>query len=160
MPSAALVITPEDRATLESWTRSSTVPVGHVERARIVMAIADGTGTTGAARIVGVSRPTVIKWRDRFAANGIAGLDDEARPGRPKTVDDAAILAATLEVRRNLWRSLTGRVGCWDVTSVLVMPRWPGRGGVPGSNRGGGRRSSAPLIPSWRPRSATWSGCI
>ena len=61
------------------------------------MAIADGAGTTGAARIVGVSRPTVIKWRDRFAANGIAGLDDEARPGRPKTVDDAAILAATLE---------------------------------------------------------------
>ena len=97
MPSSALVITPEDRATLESWTRSSTVPVGHVERARIVMAIADGAGTTGAARIVGVSRPTVIKWRDRFAANGIAGLDDEARPGRPKTVDDAAILAATLE---------------------------------------------------------------
>src|SRR6476620_6222233 len=97
MPSSALVITPEDRATLESWTRSSTVPVGHGERARIVMAIADGAGTTGAARIVGVSRPTVIKWRDRFAANGIAGLDDEARPGRPKTVDDAAILAATLE---------------------------------------------------------------
>jgi transposase len=39
----------------------------------------------------------VIKWRDRFAAAGLAGLDDEPRPGRPKTVDDAAIIAATLE---------------------------------------------------------------
>lgn len=77
MPSSALVISPEDRVTLQSWTRSSTVSAGHVERARIVLAVADGAGTSSAARMVGVSRPTVIKWRDRFAANGIAGLDDE-----------------------------------------------------------------------------------
>jgi len=44
-----------------------------------------------------VSRPTVIKWRDRFVAHGFAGLKDEPRSGRPKIVDDAAILAATLE---------------------------------------------------------------
>jgi transposase len=131
MPSSALVITPEDRATLESWTRSSTVPVGHVERARIVMAIADGAGTTGAARIVGVSRPTVIKWRDRFAANGIAGLDDEARPGRPKTVDDAAILAATLEAPPESlavthWSSrLLGRhLGVGDATVARAWRRY------------------------------------
>jgi transposase len=97
MPSSALEISTADRETLESWTRSSMMPAGRVERARIVLAVADGAGTSGAARMLGVSRPTVIKWRDRFAANGIAGLDDEARSGRPKTVDDAAIIAATLE---------------------------------------------------------------
>src|SRR3954469_20921383 len=74
MPSSELVLGDEDRATLEYWTRCSTVPAGHRERARIVLAIADGAGTSQAARTVGVSRPTVIKWRDRFAA---AGLDDE-----------------------------------------------------------------------------------
>lgn len=97
MPSPALAISDEDRATLESWTRSRTIPAGHVERARIVLAVADGAGTTGTARLVGVTRPTVIKWRDRFAAHGIAGLDDAQRPGRPKTIDDAAIIATTLE---------------------------------------------------------------
>jgi hypothetical protein len=97
MPSSALAISDDDRETLESWTRSRSVPSGHVERARIVLAVADGAGTSGAARMVGVSRPTVIKWRDRFAAQGIAGLDDEQRSGRPKVVDDAAIIAATLE---------------------------------------------------------------
>jgi len=97
MPSSALVISEQDRAVLESWIRSSTVPAGRVERARIVLAVADGAGTSGAARSLGVSRPTVIKWRDRFATNGIAGLDDEARSGRPKTIDDAAIIAATLD---------------------------------------------------------------
>jgi hypothetical protein len=97
MPSPAFAISDEDRATLESWTRSRAVPAGHVERARIVLAVADGAGTSGTARLVEVSRPTVIKWRERFAANGIAGLDDEERSGRPKLVDDAAIIAATLE---------------------------------------------------------------
>src|SRR3954464_4527999 len=97
MPSSVLGITPEDRVALESWIRSSTVSAGRVERAPIVLAGADGAGTSGAARQVGVSRPTVIKWRDRFAAFGIDGLDDEPRSGRPQPVDDGAILAATLE---------------------------------------------------------------
>ena len=51
------------------------------QSARIVLAVADGAGTSGAAREVGVSRPTVIKWRDRFAADGVAGLEDEPRSG-------------------------------------------------------------------------------
>jgi hypothetical protein len=49
------------------------------------------------AEQVGVSVPTVLKWRGRFAARGLAGLEDEPRSGRPKTIDDAAILAATLD---------------------------------------------------------------
>ncbi len=77
MPSSGLSISEEDRATLESLTRSRTASAGQVERAQIVLAVAGGAGTTGTADLVGVSRPTVIKWRDRFAAHGLAGLDDE-----------------------------------------------------------------------------------
>lgn len=97
MSSSIFELSDEDRLTLESWTRSSTRSAGHVERARIVLAVADGAGTSAAARLVGVSRPTVIKWRERFASDGILGLDDEQRSGRPKVVDDAAIVAATLD---------------------------------------------------------------
>ena len=95
MLASVLVVHEDDRSKLESWTRSSTVPAGHAERARIVLAVAAGAGTSETARLLGVSRPTVIKWRDRFAAMGLSGLDDEARSGRPKTIDDAAIVAAT-----------------------------------------------------------------
>ena len=42
MDTAALVISDEDRATLESWTRSRAIRASHVERARIVLAVADG----------------------------------------------------------------------------------------------------------------------
>ena len=97
MPSSELSLSDEDRATLEYWTRCQTIRAGHAERARVVLAIADGAGTSAAARLVGVSRPTVIKWRDRFIAHGLAGLDYQARSGRPKTINDAAIIAATLE---------------------------------------------------------------
>src|SRR3954463_16831038 len=103
MPSSLLMLSDADRATLESWTRSSTVRAAHCERARIVLAIADGAGTSATARMLGVSRPTVIKWRERFAAHGLAGLDDQPRSGRPKTIDDAAIIAATLEAPPRRW---------------------------------------------------------
>lgn len=66
-------------------------------RAKIVLAAGEGEGTSAISRRLGVSRPTVIQWRDRYAAEGLAGLDDADRSGRPKTVDDAMILAATLE---------------------------------------------------------------
>jgi len=87
----------DDRATLLSWTRSSSVRAGLAMRAKIVLAADGGEGTSSIARRLGVSRPTVIGWRERYAARGLVGLDDEVRSGRPKTVDDAAIIAATLE---------------------------------------------------------------
>lgn len=97
MPSPALELSDEDRATLASWTRSRTLAAGRAERARIVLAVAGGEGTSAVARRLEVSRPTVIKWRDRFASRGLPGLEGEDRSGRPKTVDDAAVIAATLD---------------------------------------------------------------
>jgi hypothetical protein len=82
---------------LEAWTRSSTVSAGLRERAQIVLAVAEGAAVSGTARMLGVSRPTVIKWRDRFASDGVDGLADLPRSGRPKTIADAQIIAATLE---------------------------------------------------------------
>ena len=85
-----------DRELLESWTRSSSIRAGLAQRARIVLLAADGVSNTEIAERVGVSRPTVISWRDRYASSGLKGLGDEQRPGRPRTVDRARILAATL----------------------------------------------------------------
>lgn len=131
MTSSGLSICAEDRATLEAWTRSRTVPAGQVERARIVLAVADGRGTTATADLLGVSRPTVIKWRDRFAASGLAGLRDEPRSGRPKTIDDAAILAATLDpppdrlgVTHWSTRLLASQLGIGDATVARAWRKY------------------------------------
>ena len=131
MSSSTVEVTDSDRLILESWTRSSTVSAGRVQRARIVLATAEGAGTTAVANRLGISRPTVIKWRDRFAESGIAGLDDEPRSGRPKAVDDAAILAATLEppaehlaVTHWSTRLLAGQLGIGDATVARAWRKY------------------------------------
>jgi transposase len=46
-----------------------------------------------------VSKPTVIMWKERYAAEGIGGLRDRPKPGKPRTTDDVAIVQATLVTR-------------------------------------------------------------
>ena len=86
-----------DRVTLVNWSRSTSVSAGKAVRVRIVLAAAHGEGTSAVARRLGVSRPTVIAWRERYRTGGIDALADQPRSGRPKAVDDAEIIARTLE---------------------------------------------------------------
>jgi transposase len=97
---AALALRVGDREELERLVRSSSVRAGLAQRARIVLLAADGLSNTRVAELVGVSRPTVIGWRARYAARGLAGLDDEARSGRPRHLDHRQIVAATSLRRR------------------------------------------------------------
>src|SRR5438876_7767816 len=90
-------VPPRDREVLTSWTRASSMRAGLAQRARIVLLAADGVGTNEIVRRVGVSKPTVIGWKKRYAAEGVGGLDDRPKPGRPRTVDDVAIVLRTLE---------------------------------------------------------------
>ncbi len=95
-PAPALTLREGDLDVLTRLTRSSSVRAGLAQRARIVLLAADGLSNTTIADLVGASRPTVIGWRDRYQAKGIAGLQDEQRPGRPRSIDHAAIVTATL----------------------------------------------------------------
>ena len=93
----ALVLRDGDREELVRLTRSSSIRAGLAQRARIVLLAADGVANTEIAERVGVSRPTVICLAGPLRrVEGLAGLADEPRPGRPRTVDHAAIVAATL----------------------------------------------------------------
>src|SRR5580765_4442449 len=96
MPVQPLGLRAGDRGVLQSWVRSSAIRSGLAQRARIVLLAADGMSNTAIAEQVGVSRPTVISWRQRYTAGGLAGLDDRPKSGRPRTVDRAKILAETL----------------------------------------------------------------
>src|SRR5438132_1684229 len=73
----------EERRELERVVRSRTAERRAVERARIVLAAADGRSAARIAGEVGCSEQTVKKWRRRFEADGLAGLRDAPRPGRP-----------------------------------------------------------------------------
>lgn len=92
----ALVLREGDRKRLADLARLPSVPSGLAKRARIVLLAADGMPNAAIARAVGVSRPTVIGWRDRYAAGGIAALEDEPRSGRPAEISEADVVIATL----------------------------------------------------------------
>jgi transposase len=90
-------VPPRDREVLASWVRSPSIRAGLAQRARIVLLAADGAGTNEIVTRTGASKPTVIAWKKRYAAEGLGGLDDRPKPGRPRTTDDVAIVLATLE---------------------------------------------------------------
>ena len=75
----ALSLGDEERAELEALTRATSVSAGVAARARIVLLAADATPNHQIAELVGVSRPTVNKWRERFSEQRLAGLVDVAR---------------------------------------------------------------------------------
>ena len=70
-----------ERALLERWAKAQKTPQSVAVRARIVLAAAAGDSNSRIARTLGVSRPTVILWRSRFAEGGTAALT-ETKPGR------------------------------------------------------------------------------
>jgi hypothetical protein len=82
-PAAALALREGDRERLLRMARSSSGRAGLALRARIVLLAADGEANTAIAERVGVSRPTVIGWRERYADRGLAGwMMSRGRGGR------------------------------------------------------------------------------
>jgi len=97
-----LLLSVDERAELERWTRRATSAQALALRSRIVLACAgpEVPPIVGVARELGITADTVRKWRRRFLAERLDGLVDEPRPGRPPTIaveEVEAVVVATLE---------------------------------------------------------------
>ena len=160
-PAPALVLREGDREELARITRSSIVRAGLAQRARIVLAAADGEANERIAARVGVSKVTVLQWRARYTEQGIrrAGRPGPQRPAaddRPPPDRGDDVEAAAEEVRGDALVEPAARYSIWGSGT----PPLPPRGANTGCSRGGQRRSSSPPTPNWSRRSPTWSGCI
>lgn len=78
-------LTKRDRAQLVAWVGSRTVERRLHERAEIVLLCAEGKNNQEVAAALRIHPTTVSEWRSRFNRDGLAGLSDRARSGRPKT---------------------------------------------------------------------------
>lgn len=78
-------VTPEDRRRLEAIVADRSAPQKHVWRAKIILATAEGCGTTEIMRRSGKAKPVVWRWQARFMAEGVDGLvrDKTRKPGKP-----------------------------------------------------------------------------
>jgi putative transposase len=99
-PKVELTLSEEERAQLSSIGASRSMPAALVTRARIVLAAAKGDSNCVIADRYGLTQATVSKWRARFLKRRMAGLYDELRSGRPRTIDEervAGLIRKTLE---------------------------------------------------------------
>jgi transposase len=80
-----------DRTLLRAWVRAGRTPQKVVLRALIVLMAADGVSNPSIAEELGVCVDTARKWRARFCANGIEGLADAPRSGRPPVYSAAEV---------------------------------------------------------------------
>lgn len=83
--------TQAERSDLERWARGRSVSHQLVQRARIVLASADGKSTTAIASELGVAMQTVSKWRRRFVDGGLSALHDKPRPKTSRKLKDEKV---------------------------------------------------------------------
>src|SRR5207248_4282970 len=96
-----VVLSAGERRTLTKRVRGAKTPWRDRLRAQIVLAAARGQPNARIAAGLGVSVDTVRKWRGRFAARGLDGLQDRPRPGRPRRIsaaDRAAVVALACQL--------------------------------------------------------------
>ena len=104
----------EDRSVLIEWSRSRTKEARTVERANIILRCLQGQSVGEVARELKVRPNTVIDWRRRFEREGLKGLEDRPRSGKPRRYN--------AEFRNQVLRTLElapppGQA-CWDGPAV------------------------------------------
>jgi len=115
-----LSLSPVDRATLERHAASRSLPHGLVRRAQIILLSAEGVPNATIAARVGLSAPAVNHWRRRYRAQGLAGLYDAPRSGRPREHDDERVA----QLLRTVLRSAPPDGGThWSVRTVAAKTR-------------------------------------
>lgn len=101
-PKSPIILSNQEHEQLKSIVRSRSLPHGLITRARIILMDAEGTPNRAIAEKVGLSMQTVCKWRQRYLQQGLSGLHDELRPGRPRSISDekvAALIRKTLTTK-------------------------------------------------------------
>jgi transposase len=116
-PVAALVLRPDEREYLERQVRRRRVARSLSDRCRVILRCADGVPSKSVANELSLHEHTVGKWRRRFLKDRIEGLLDEARPGRPRTIDDDQIAAV---IERTL-RSIPADATHWSIRSMATV---------------------------------------
>jgi len=118
-PKTPLVLNAEEDAQLRAVSVSRSLPHGLVTRAKIILLSASGMSNQAIAERLGLNPVTVGHWRRRFLRQGLPGLHDELRPGRPRSISDERV---AMLIRKTL-QSRPARGTSWSCRSLAAQLR-------------------------------------
>lgn len=116
-------LTVNDQLELESWLRMSTLSQNLVQRSQILLALNTGQSPKTVAECLGISTPTVFKWRKRYCEQGLEGLCDAPRPGQPRKLDNGTVKKILEDTAQKVPKEATH----WSITLMAEhaeVTRW------------------------------------
>jgi transposase len=115
---AALVLTKEQRTTLNELSGSRTAPAREVERAKVLVGYADGISILGLQRQLGVGRPMIYRCIDKALAGGAQmGLKDAYhRPHEPEITDEAKAWLVSIACTKPIDHGLASEL--WTISGL------------------------------------------
>ncbi len=101
-PKTPIILSDQEQEQLRAMLNSRSLPHGLITRAQIVLMAAEGTTNNEISGEIGISPQMVCKWRQRYLEQGLSGLHEELRPGRPRSISDetvASLVRKTLNTK-------------------------------------------------------------
>ncbi len=118
----ALLLTAEQSAELTAIAQSRSLPAGYVFRAKLILLLAEGASFSTIKQRLDTTAPTISRWKERFLADGVDGLDTY-HPGQKPTVLTPALRAKILAATRKRPADHSTHWSCRKLAAVLGVSK-------------------------------------
>ena len=118
----SLVLNGEQQLELSRIAQSRSLPAGYVFRARLILMLAGGASFSAIKQRLGTTAPTIIRWKQRFLASGLDGLDT-SHPGQPPSVLTPKLRARILSATRRQPRDGSTQWSCRKLAAELGVSK-------------------------------------
>jgi transposase len=122
MPIDSVVLNEEQQLELTRIAQSRSLPAGYVFRARLILMLAEGASFNTVKQRLRTTAPTIIRWKQRFVAAGLDGLDT-SHPGQPASVLTPKLRARILSATRKTPKDGSTHWSCRKLAAVLGISK-------------------------------------
>jgi transposase len=120
--SDAVVLSEDQHLELSRIAQSRSLPGGYVFRARLILMLAEGASYSSIKLRLGTTAPTISRWKQRFLAAGLDGLDT-AHPGQKPSVLTAKLRARILAATRKRPKDGSTHWSCRKLAAALGLSK-------------------------------------
>jgi transposase len=117
-----MVVSKEQNLELNRIAQSRSLPAGYVFRARLILMLAEGASYSSIKQRLGTTAPTISRWKQRFLAAGVDGLDT-AHPGQKPSVLTTRLRARILAATRKLPKDGSTHWSCRKLAAALTVSK-------------------------------------